>query len=119
MPKYFDGELALPFEVVRLIPDTLTSSMLDAIFLSRSAVTISVSFSGFYSSCLGYVTNVRAQSGGFEVLNITGQVELFVTTTSKLVAVIQHLSGVEYIEEIQNVFHRARNNIGSRSAPTF
>ena len=119
MPKYFDGEVALPFEVVRLTPDSLTSSMLDTIFQSRGTVTIAVSFLGFDSSCLGYVTNVRAQRGGFDVLNITGQAELFVTTTSNLAAVIRHVSGVEYIEEIQNVFHCARNNIGSRSAPTF
>lgn len=119
MPKYFDGEVAIPFEIVRLTPDSLTSSMLDAIFQSRAAVTIAVSFLGFESTCLGYVTHVRARRDGFDVLNITGQPELFVSNTSSLAAVIRHISGLEYIDEIQNVFHRARNNIGSRSVQRF
>ncbi|MEB0134616.1 hypothetical protein QN362_04645 [Actimicrobium sp. CCC2.4] len=113
MPKYFDGEVSLPFEIVRLTSTEITPAALDAVFSTRDGATISVVFTGFEAGCLGYIINVRKQSVAFQIVNIAGETELVVTSTERLVDLIEHISGIRYVEEVQNVFYGSRNNIGS------
>jgi hypothetical protein len=119
MPKYFDGEVKLPFEIVRLMSSEVTIAALDSVFSTRDSATISVVFAGFEVGCLGYAINIRKQSMKFEIVNIAGETELIVTSTERLVDVIEHVSGTRYVDDVQDVFHGSRNNIGSSTTYSY
>ena len=113
MPKFYDGNRELPFPVVALKSHLVDVQNLTNIFLSADRHTICVSFVDFDESCLGYIFNIRKNNAEFEILNITMQIELVVTSINRLVDVIKHIAGICFVEEINVIFQNSRNNIGS------
>ena len=102
MPKYFEGDRELPEDVVII---EYNNGMLNGIEQVLGKTTgrfcINVKLPGIPENSLGYLFIVDKKNDRYTVLD-----SLYLTR------IIKHASGIEFDFDIQNEFHRIRNEIG-------
>ena len=113
MPKYFDGDRPLPADVVKVPYNDISETTLQRLISEKGGnCVISVTLPGLGESSLGYIFMVRERPEGIELRDIKGILYFRNLTFANLALLIKHSSGVEYSPEVQQEFHRIRNEIG-------
>jgi hypothetical protein len=115
MPKYFNDERSAPFPQATILLSELTEGALDAaIQAGRGASSVFVHFDDYPQESLGYLFNIQSNACKYKLVNIAGEQELTVSSLSVLLRVIDHSVGRAYHEDIQSVFEKLRNDIGTQ-----
>lgn len=114
MPKYFEGELKLPYPKEQVVLEDISIKKINALLAKHGGIlSLCVRFHGFERDCLGYIFNIKRSSDGFVISDITRKELLQLDSDAKLVAMIQHVSGTKYDSNWQKIFQRIRNQITS------
>jgi len=114
MPKYFQGEIRLPFPKARILFEHVNGKALEKLLRKHAGkVSLCVSFEGLDDDCLGYVFNIQQASSEFELRDITKKLLFTVASHEELVEMIKHASGGNYNPKWQKHFQVLRNRITS------
>src|ERR1051326_2484523 len=114
MPKYFQGEIRLPFPKEKILLEQVNRTVLEKLLRKNGGkVSLCVSFRGLDDDCLGYVFNVQQVSTKFEVRDIAKKLLFTVASREELVGMIKHASGGNYDPQWQQHFQVLRNRITS------
>ncbi|MBI4024935.1 MAG: hypothetical protein HY360_08130 [Verrucomicrobia bacterium] len=114
MPKYFQGEMKLPFPKEKLFLEKVNSAALEKLLRKHDGkVSLCVSFRGLDDDCLGYLFNIQQISAKYEVRDITKKLLFPVASRDELVEMIKHASGGNYDPKWQQHFQVLRNRITS------
>lgn len=119
MPKYFADEKTIPFETDVIMAIGIDEPSLQAIFDTKSSVSLRILPAGLSLSSLGCLANILKDGSNFKLINIAGEIEIQVQGFSDLCTVLKHISGTEYNENVQQLFQRNRNNIGASGSINF
>lgn len=113
MPKYFDGDRELPADVVIIeYKDGALNGIEQLLVKATGRFCINVKLPGIPENSLGYLFIVDKINEDYTVLDVKDVVHFRDVDSMYLTRIIKHASGIEFDFDIQNEFHRIRNEIG-------
>ena len=114
MAKYFDNERKLPSSKIGVTSGDFSEPWLaNALAGNGNKISLCLSFPKFPDDAIGYVFNIEKTGDAFCLSDITGKKVLSVGKLSELVAIVRHVSGVNYDANWQAEFQKLRNQITS------
>ena len=114
MPKYFDGDLPLPYPRVNVSLRGFSEAWLvEQLAKNKGQISLCFRLDGFPPDSLGYVFHIEKSGEAFHVSDITKKQLLSVPSAAQLVAMVLHASGAKYEADWQVEFQRLRNEITS------
>jgi hypothetical protein len=113
MPKYYEGIIELPPDIVVLNHDAVNEEVLNSILADKSGLTtLSIKLPNLPDNSLGYVFIVESKNNIHSLMDIKNVVHFRGISTAYLARIIKHASGIEFDEDVQAEFHRIRNEKG-------
>lgn len=113
MPKYFEGDIGLPADVVNIHYSNGVVNGIESVQKKEAGrFCINVKIPGVPENSLGYFFIIEKNNDMYTVLDVKNIVHFRDVDLVFLTRIMAHASGIEFDFDIQNEFHRIRNEIG-------
>jgi hypothetical protein len=112
MPKYFEGEKALPFPRVDFLLSELSENALrEALASHNHQVSICLKLPGFPVDSLGYLFFVvQNPDGSFHLQDLARSIAIKTESLGKVESFLRHCSGAAFSQEWYDILYAMRND---------